>query len=125
MRAKGVSFATLTHAAGISSTDDAELDLRLPFDEPYRIPEATAAAIRRTQADGGRIVAVGTTVVRALEHPAVEGSSGRVKIWLHKESVLEPSCGLLTRFFPEPTTQAAATTSCSAPLLTMPPCDRW
>jgi len=73
MRAKGVSFATLTHAAGISSTGDAELDLRLPFDEPYRIPEATAAAIRRTQADGGRIVAVGTTVVRALEHAGRRG----------------------------------------------------
>ena len=73
MRAKGVSFATLTHAAGISSTGNAELDLRLPFDEPYRIPEATAAAIRRTRADGGRIVAVGTTVVRALEHAGGRG----------------------------------------------------
>jgi S-adenosylmethionine:tRNA ribosyltransferase-isomerase len=73
MRAKGVRFATLTHAAGISSTGDAELDLRLPFDEPYRIPEATAAAVRRTQADGGRIVAVGTTVVRALEHAGRRG----------------------------------------------------
>ena len=73
MRAKGVSFATLTHAAGISSTGDAELDLRLPFDEPYRIPEATAAAIGRTRADGGRIVAVGTTVVRALEHAGRRG----------------------------------------------------
>ncbi len=73
MRAKGVGFATVTHAAGISSTGDAELDLRLPFDEPYRIPEATAAAIRRTRADGGRIVAVGTTVVRALEHAGRRG----------------------------------------------------
>jgi len=73
MRAKGVSFATLTHVAGISSTGDAELDLRLPFDEPYRIPEVTAAAIRQTHADGGRIVAVGTTVVRALEHAGGRG----------------------------------------------------
>ena len=73
MGAKGVSFATLTHAAGISSTGNAELDLRLPFDEPYRIPEVTAAAIRQTHADGGRIVAVGTTVVRALEHAGGRG----------------------------------------------------
>ncbi len=70
MRAAGVGFATLTHAAGLSSTGDAELDKRLPFDEPYRIPGATALAIRRTQGDGGRIVAIGTTVVRALEHAA-------------------------------------------------------
>jgi S-adenosylmethionine:tRNA ribosyltransferase-isomerase len=70
MRARGIAFATLTHAAGISSTGDAELDRRLPFDEPYRIPAATAIAIRRVRARGGRIVAIGTTVVRALEHAA-------------------------------------------------------
>jgi S-adenosylmethionine:tRNA ribosyltransferase-isomerase len=68
MRARRIEFATVTLAAGISSTGDAELDRRLPFDEPYRIPRATADAIRRTRARGGRLVAVGTTVVRALEH---------------------------------------------------------
>jgi S-adenosylmethionine:tRNA ribosyltransferase-isomerase len=70
MRARGISFASVTLAAGLSSTGDPELDRRLPFDEPYRIPGATAAAIRRAQLTGGRIVAVGTTVVRALEHAA-------------------------------------------------------
>jgi S-adenosylmethionine:tRNA ribosyltransferase-isomerase len=73
MRTQGADFATITHAAGISSTGDAELDRRLPFDEPYRIPQATSAAIRRTRANGGRIVAVGTTVVRALEHAGRRG----------------------------------------------------
>jgi S-adenosylmethionine:tRNA ribosyltransferase-isomerase len=77
MRARGVAFATLTHAAGISSTGDAELDRRLPFDEPYRIPQATAEAVRRARARGGRVVAVGTTVVRALEHAAA--GDGRVR----------------------------------------------
>src|SRR4029077_987642 len=37
MAARGVQFATITHAAGISSTGDAALDALLPFDEPYRI----------------------------------------------------------------------------------------
>jgi S-adenosylmethionine:tRNA ribosyltransferase-isomerase len=69
-RARGVGFATLTHAAGISSTGDPTLDRRLPFDEPYCIPPATTAAIDRTRAAGGRVVAVGTTVVRALESAA-------------------------------------------------------
>jgi S-adenosylmethionine:tRNA ribosyltransferase-isomerase len=77
LRSRGVAFATLTHAAGISSTGDAELDRRLPFDEPYRISPATAAAIRRARARGGRVVAVGTTVVRALEHAA--SWTGRVR----------------------------------------------
>jgi len=70
IRARGAEFATITHAAGISSTGDDELDRILPFDEPYRIPEATAGAVRRARAHGGRIVAVGTSVVRALEHAA-------------------------------------------------------
>jgi S-adenosylmethionine:tRNA ribosyltransferase-isomerase len=69
-RARGISFATLTHAAGISSTGDPALDRRLPFDEPYEIPDATAAAIRRVRSNGGRVIAVGTTIVRALEHAA-------------------------------------------------------
>jgi len=65
---RGIGFATITHAAGISSTGDIELDRRLPFDEPYEIPLSTERAIARTRAAGGRIIAIGTTVVRALEH---------------------------------------------------------
>jgi S-adenosylmethionine:tRNA ribosyltransferase-isomerase len=67
MRARDIVFATLTHAAGISSTGDPELDNLLPFDEPYSIPAATAVAIRAARDRGSRIVAIGTTVVRALE----------------------------------------------------------
>ena len=70
MRDRGIAFATITLAAGISSTGDPALDRRLPLDEPYRISESTASAIRRARAAGGRIVAIGTTVVRALEHAA-------------------------------------------------------
>jgi S-adenosylmethionine:tRNA ribosyltransferase-isomerase len=70
LQQREVEFATITHAAGISSTGDAELDSLLPFDEPYRIPRSTARAIRRARARHGRIVAIGTTVVRALEHAA-------------------------------------------------------
>ena len=70
MRERRIAFATITVAAGISSTGDAELDRRLPLDESYFIPEATVSAIRRARLNGGRVVAVGTSVVRALEHAA-------------------------------------------------------
>jgi len=76
MRERGAEFATITLAAGISSTGDPALDARLPFDEPYRIPAATAAAILRTRTSGGRVVAVGTTVVRALEHSGGRSGDG-------------------------------------------------
>jgi len=68
MAVSGVRFGTITHAAGISSTGDPELDARLPLDEPYRIPESTAHIINAARTRGGRVIAVGTTVVRALEH---------------------------------------------------------
>jgi S-adenosylmethionine:tRNA ribosyltransferase-isomerase len=70
LRSRHIGFATITHAAGISSTGDADLDQHLPFDEPYDVPMSTASAIARTRASGGRIIAIGTTVVRALEHSA-------------------------------------------------------
>ena len=74
MRARGIRFGTITHAAGISSTGDAELDALLPFDEPYRIPRSTALLIESAQARRSRIIAVGTSVVRALEHAAARNN---------------------------------------------------
>jgi S-adenosylmethionine:tRNA ribosyltransferase-isomerase len=73
LKAKGVVFATLTHAAGLSSTGDAALDARLPLPEPYRIPSVTVNAIRAAKAGGRRVIALGTTVTRALEHAAAVG----------------------------------------------------
>src|SRR5215216_878157 len=72
IREHKAGFATITHAAGISSTGDDDLDRLLPFDEPYRIPETTARAVEVARQRGGRVIAVGTTVVRALEDAATE-----------------------------------------------------
>jgi S-adenosylmethionine:tRNA ribosyltransferase-isomerase len=66
-RGRGVAFATLSHAAGLSSTGDAALDRQLPFDEFYRIPHSCAAAIEAAKSRSGRVIAIGTSVVRALE----------------------------------------------------------
>jgi S-adenosylmethionine:tRNA ribosyltransferase-isomerase len=67
LRARGIALAHLTHAAGLSSTGSPALDRRLPFPERYEISTSAALAIARAKNGGGRIVAVGTTVVRALE----------------------------------------------------------
>jgi S-adenosylmethionine:tRNA ribosyltransferase-isomerase len=67
LRARGVRTAPLTHAAGLSSTGDPRIDAALPLPERYDIPAATARAVAETRRAGGRIVAAGTTVVRALE----------------------------------------------------------
>jgi S-adenosylmethionine:tRNA ribosyltransferase-isomerase len=67
LRARNITLATVTHAAGLSSTGDQALDAALPLPERYEIPVSTARAVARTRASGGRVLAVGTTVVRALE----------------------------------------------------------
>jgi S-adenosylmethionine:tRNA ribosyltransferase-isomerase len=86
-RKRGIGFATLTHAAGISSTGDRTLDLRLPFDEPYSIPERTAAAIKQAKSKGGRIVAIGTTVIRAIESAANDDGSVRAGDGVARERI--------------------------------------
>lgn len=68
----GVELASLTHAAGLSATGDPRLDAALPLPERYDLPARTVQAIERTIARGGRVVAVGTTVVRALEGAAAD-----------------------------------------------------
>jgi S-adenosylmethionine:tRNA ribosyltransferase-isomerase len=73
LRRAGIAVATLTHAAGLSSTGDDALDRALPWPERYEIPRATVEAIAAAKERGGRVVAVGTTVVRALESAAQAG----------------------------------------------------
>src|SRR5438552_18652243 len=73
LRRRGARWASLTHAAGLSSTGDAALDAALPLPERYHIPAATVAAVAEARARGGRVVAAGTTVVRALEGAAATG----------------------------------------------------
>lgn len=67
LRERGVAVAALTHAAGLSSTGDAALDAILPLEERYELTDDTVRSIARARSSGGRIVATGTTVVRALE----------------------------------------------------------
>jgi S-adenosylmethionine:tRNA ribosyltransferase-isomerase len=78
LRRRGIAIAQLTHAAGLSSTGDDALDHALPWPERYEIPHRTLDAIEHTHAIGGRVVAVGTTVVRALESAAQSGAASGV-----------------------------------------------
>jgi S-adenosylmethionine:tRNA ribosyltransferase-isomerase len=95
LRQRGVAFATLTHAAGLSSTGDALLDARLPLAEPYHVPAATVAAIAAVRGQGGRVVAIGTTVARALEDCAA-GQGGARRAGGLQAAGLRPGDGLAT-----------------------------
>lgn len=73
LRRAGIEIATLTHAAGLSSTGDDALDRALPWPERFEIPRRTVDAIAACKARGGCVIAVGTTVVRALEAAMLQG----------------------------------------------------
>jgi S-adenosylmethionine:tRNA-ribosyltransferase-isomerase (queuine synthetase) len=69
---RGVMIAPLTLHCGVSSLEGEED----PYPEPYDVPPATADLVNHVRARGGRVIAGGTTVVRALETAAL--GSGRV-----------------------------------------------
>jgi S-adenosylmethionine:tRNA ribosyltransferase-isomerase len=64
--AKGVGVAPLVLHTGVASLEATEL----PYPERLRVPASTAHRVNETQRDGGRVIAVGTTVVRGLETAA-------------------------------------------------------
>ena len=66
--ARGIAVALLVLHTGVSSPEADEP----PYPEPYRVSAATAALVNHTKKRGRRVVAVGTTVVRALETVADE-----------------------------------------------------
>ncbi|TQK43652.1 S-adenosylmethionine:tRNA ribosyltransferase-isomerase [Streptomyces sp. SLBN-118] len=60
---RGVQFAPLTLHTGVASAEAHEP----PYPERFEVPATTAWLVNAARAGGGRIVAVGTTAVRALE----------------------------------------------------------
>lgn len=75
---RGVELAALTHAAGLSACGAVALDRALPLPERFEIPPRTADAIAAARQRGGRVVAVGTSTVRALE-ASVREHGGQVR----------------------------------------------
>ena len=68
---RGVRLAEVTLHTGVSSAEVGEP----PPAEWYRVPAETAGAVAEVRARGGRVIAVGTTIVRALETAALPGGA--------------------------------------------------
>ncbi len=67
--------------------------------EFYRVPQETLDACARTKANGGRVVAVGTTAVRALESAAAFGTTeGRTELFIHGDYEFAIVDRLMTNF---------------------------
>ncbi len=78
LKRRGIDSAHIVLHTGLSSYMDDELDAQhLASEEEYFVNEATTEKINRARGNGGRVIAVGTTVVRALE--SIVDLSGRVQ----------------------------------------------
>jgi S-adenosylmethionine:tRNA ribosyltransferase-isomerase len=70
--------------------------------EEYRVPEETANIVNEAKRKGKRVIAVGTTVVRALETVSprgfVEAGTGWTHLTIHQDYALRIMDGLLTGF---------------------------
>jgi S-adenosylmethionine:tRNA ribosyltransferase-isomerase len=77
---KGIRVVPLVLHTGVASLESNEP----PYPERYRVPPSTAAAVNAARARGRRVVAVGTTVVRALETVASpDGRAAAGAGWTH------------------------------------------
>ncbi|MCC6191159.1 MAG: S-adenosylmethionine:tRNA ribosyltransferase-isomerase [Anaerolineales bacterium] len=97
--ARGVQVAPLLLHTGVASLQDHEP----PYEEYYRVPAATAQLVNAARAAGQRVVAVGTTTVRALETTAearglAHPGEGWTDLIISPDRLLRVVNGLLTGF---------------------------
>ncbi|MFD0684116.1 S-adenosylmethionine:tRNA ribosyltransferase-isomerase [Actinomadura fibrosa] len=94
---RGVLIAPITLHTGVASPEAHEP----PYAERYEVPEATAALVEHVRARAGRVIAVGTTAVRALESSVdatghVQASKGWTEHVVTPEGGVRAVDGLLT-----------------------------
>ena len=97
--AKGVYIAPITLHTGVASPEAHEK----PYAEWYSVPQATADLVNHVRAHGGRVIAIGTTAVRALESAAdeegtVHPAQGWTELIITPERGVRAVDGLLTGF---------------------------
>lgn len=95
--ARGIAVAPIVLHTGVSSLEVGER----PYPEPFRVPPETARLATATRRAGGRVVAVGTTVVRALEsaardHGTVAAVGGWTDLVVTAERGVRAVDGLIT-----------------------------
>ena len=106
LRRRGAGLAFLTLHVGMGTflpVKVADPREHLMHEEEFELPEETAAAVMRTKQAGGRVIAVGTTVVRVLEHcallsGALSASQGRTALKILPPWEFRIVDGLITNF---------------------------
>ena len=107
LEARGVQLAYVTLHVGAGTFQpvrNPDLERHVLHEERAVVPPATCAAIADTHRRGGRVIAVGTTVVRALEAAGAVPWSGDTRLFIRPGFRFQVIDGLLTNFhLPEST----------------------
>ena len=93
LRKRGIEMATITLDVGLGTFQpihEDEIEKHVIHTERYEISEAAATAICKARREGRPILAVGTTVVRALEDAAEKSFTRHGEKWDARESLIEP-----------------------------------
>jgi S-adenosylmethionine:tRNA ribosyltransferase-isomerase len=104
LSARGVEIAAIVLHTGVSSleVDSRVLEDQAMYPEPFEVSPETAKAVDDAKSEGRRVVAVGTTVVRALESAwngeQVQPVSGFTRLYIHPGRGVHVVDGLLTGF---------------------------
>jgi len=104
LKEKGIEIKPIVLHAGVSSLEvsSARLEDLVMYPEPFTVTEATAEAVNEAKEEGRRVIAVGTTVVRALESAwsgeQVRPVSGFTKLYIHPGRSVHVVDGILTGF---------------------------
>ena len=106
LRRRGVGWTTVRLNVGLATfapIRTASIDDHRMHEEAYQLPSDAAAAVMAARTAGGRVIAVGTTVVRVLESCAssdgtVRPRSGRTRLYIKPGHEFRVVDGLLTNF---------------------------
>lgn len=102
LRQRGVALADITLHTGVSSheVETETVEEQTLYAEPFWVPAATAAAVNNARRAGRRVIAVGTTVVRALESAwsgeEVQPAQGFTHLYIHPERGVHTVDGLIS-----------------------------
>lgn len=102
LKENGIRLASITLHTGVSSLEvERETVEEHPlFPEPFYVPKQTAEAVNAARREGRRVVAIGTTVIRALESAwdgkVVQPRSGFTRAYIHPGNGVHTVDGLLT-----------------------------
>lgn len=105
LQQEGIGIAFITLHVGVDTfrpVHSENVEEHVMHAEAYSVPEETVQRIRLTKRSGGRVIAVGTTVVRSLESAALSGelvpSSGWTRLFIYPGFSFRVIDGLITNF---------------------------